>query len=567
MLLNSLSCILIFVASLLLALPLGTYMSKVFSGDKNLLDFLKPFERFIFKTCSINPLQEMNWKQYLIAMAVINSVWLVYGFIILMAQGKLFLNPAGNPSMEWSLAFNSAISFITSTNLQHYSGESGATYFSQLFVFMFLQFVSAATSLAVGVAVVRGLVSKTSTSLGNFYSDFLLSLTRILVPISIVVALLFMFIGVPMTMQGPQHITSLQGDSITIAMGPVAAFLPIKELGANGGGFFGANDAHPFENPNFFSFIIHSIIVFLLPMAFLFFIGYYLKEKKLAWMLFTVMTMGLLFVTIPIIHEEIKGNPMVTKMGVNNTGNMEGKEVRYGSFFTGFYAGENTSIPAGTMVGVHDSFAPLSGFFMLFAMNVDAFFGGLGTGWINMFVFLIITVFIGGLMIGRTAEIFGKKIGIKEVQITASVTVLLSLIPFALAALACFVFVNYPGGNDSLQWLSNKGSHGFTTMLYEYISATAGNGSEFSGIGNNTVFWNLTTCIAMLAGRFIPIAGAVWIAGLLIEKQYIPPSHGTLKTNNSTFGLFLISVIFILNILSLLPSMMLGPLAEHFLIK
>src|ERR1035438_10413807 len=534
MVLNSLSCLLIFVVSLLLALPLGAYMSKVYSGDKNLLDFLKPFEKFIFKVCRINPMQEMNWKQYLIAMAVINSVWLIYGFIMLMAQGKLFINPAGNPSMEWSLAINSAISFITATDLQHYSGESGATYFSQLFVFMFLQFVSAATSLAVGVAVVRGLVSKTSISLGNFYNDFLLSLTRILVPLSIIVALLFLFSGVPMTFNGPQHITSLQGDSVTIATGPVAAFLPIKELGANGGGFFGANDAHPFENPNFFSFIIHSIIVFLLPMAFVFFIGYYLKEKKFAWMLFTVMTLGLLFVTIPIIHEEINGNPKITQMGINNTGNMEGKEVRYGSFFTAFYAGENTSIPAGTMVGVHDSFAPLSGLFMMLAMNIDAFFGGLGTGWINMFIFLIITVFIGGLMIGRTAEIFGKKIGIKEIQIIVGITVLLFLVSYALAAIACFVHVNYSGGNDSLQWLSNKGPHGFTTMLYEYITSAAGNGSEFSGLGNNTIFWNLTTCVAMLVGRFIPTIGAIWIAGLLIEKQYIPPSSGTLKIENLT---------------------------------
>ena len=542
-------------------------MSKVYSSDKNLFDFLKPFERFIFKVCRINPMQEMNWKQYLIAMAMINSVWLIYGFIMLMVQGKLFMNPAGNPSMEWSLAINSAISFVTGTDLQHYSGESGATYFSQLFVFMFLQFVSAATSLAVGVAVVRGLVSKTSTSLGNFYNDFLLSLTRILVPLSIIVALLFLCSGVPMTFNGPQHITSLQGDSITIATGPVAAFLPIKELGANGGGFFGANDAHPFENPNFFSFIIHSIIVFLLPIAFVFFIGYYLNAKKFARMLFAVMTLGIILVTVPIIREEVKGNLKIIQMGINNNGNMEGKEVRYGAFYSGFYAGENCSIPAGTMVGVHDSFMPVSGLFMMLAMNVDAFFGGLGTGWINMFIFLIITVFIGGLMIGRTAEIFGKKIGIKEIQIIVGITVLLFLVSYALAAIACFVHVNYSGGNDSLQWLSNKGPHGFTTMLYEYITSAAGNGSEFSGLGNNTIFWNLTTCVAMLVGRFIPIIGAIWIAGLLIEKQYIPPSSGTLKIENLTFGLFLFAVILGLNCLSMFTSFMLGPLSEHYLLK
>ncbi len=559
MFLNTLGCLLIFTFSVLLAWPLGAYMSKVYRGDKSMLDFLKPFEAFIFKVCRIDPLKEMNWKQYLVAMAVINSVWLVYGFIILTIQGSLFLNPAGNPSMEWSLALNSAISFLTSTNLQHYSGESGATYLSQLCVFMFLHFVSAATSLAVAVAVVRGLVAKTSSSLGNFYSDFVHSITRILLPLSLIAAVLFICSGVPMTFNVPQHITTLQGDSVTVATGPVAAFLPIKELGSNGGGFFGANDAHPFENPNFFSFIIHCIIVFLLPMAFIFFIGYNLKAKKFALMIFAVMTLGFLLVTIPIIQQEVKGNPKIAHMGINNTGNMEGKEVRYGTFYSGFYAGENTSIPAGTMVGVHDSFMPLSGLFMLFGMYVDAFFGGLGTGWINMFIILIITLFIGGLMIGRTAEILGKKIGIKEIQITVGIAVSLSLVPFILTATACYTYIHYPGGNDSLQWLSNKGAHGFTTMLYEYISSTAGNGSEFSGLGNNTAFWNLTTSIAMLTGRFIPIIGAIWIAGLLIKKTYIPPSYGTLKSENITFALFLFAVIIALNVLSLFPSLMLGP--------
>ena len=365
MFLNSISCILIFIVSVLLTLPLGAYMKIVFSGDKNFFDFLKPLEKFIFKFCRINPAKEMNWKQYIIALVIINSVWLIYGFVMLMIQGNLFLNPANNPSMEWSMAINSAISFITGTDLQHYSGEANTTYFSQLGVFMFLQFVCAATSLSAGVAVVRGLAAKTTASLGNFYNDFVLSLTRILLPLCIITAIVFICTGVPMTFQEPQHISSLQGDSITVATGPVAAFLPIKELGSNGGGFFSANDAHPFENPGFFSFIIHCIIVLLLPMAFIFFMGYYLNAKKFARMIFTVMTLGLIIVTIPIILEEVKGNPKITKMGINNTGNMEGKEVRYGPFYSGYYAGENCSTAAGTMVGVHDSFMPLSGFFML----------------------------------------------------------------------------------------------------------------------------------------------------------------------------------------------------------
>ncbi len=542
-------------------------MNTVYTDRKSLLGFLKPFENFIFKICRIDPLEQMNWKQYLIALAVINGVWFVCGFLILIFQGNLFLNPADNPSMEWSLAMNSVISFLTSTNLQHYSGESGATYLSQLSVFMFLQFVSAATSLCVGVAVVRGLVTKTRVSLGNFYSDFVRSLTRILLPLCIITAVFFVLSGVPMTLKGPQHFVSIQGDSITVATGPVAAFLPIKELGSNGGGFFGTNDAHPFENPSFFTFILHSVIVFLLPMAFVFFIGYHLKAKMFARMLFGVMTLGFILFTIPIIQQEVKGNPKVAAMGINAKGNMEGKEVRFGAFYSAFYCGENVAIPAGTIVGFHDSFMPLSGAYMLLSMNIDAFFGGLGSGWINMFIFLIISLFISSLMIGRTPEIFGKKISIREMQVTVGVVVLQSLVPLVLASIACFTYVYYKGGNDALQWLSNKGPHGFTTMLYEYISSAAGNGSGFEGLGDNTVFWNLTTSLAMLTGRFIPIIGALWVAGLLIQKTYTPRSTGTIRVEEATFGIFLFAIIIILNVLSLFPALMIGPISDNFIMK
>ncbi len=564
---NTLVCVFIFAVSLLLALPLGKYMNKVYRGRKSFLDFLKPVENFIYKICRINPLEQMNWKQYFVAMAAMNIVWLVFGFVILILQGSLFLNPAGNPSMEWSLAFNSAVSFLTSTNLQHYSGESGATYLSQVGVFMFLQFVSAATSLSVGVAVVRGLAAKTRTSLGNFYRDFVRSLTRILLPLCIIAAILFMVSGVPMTFDGPHQITTLQRDSVTVAKGPVAAFLPIKELGSNGGGFFGANDAHPFENPNFFTFILHSVIVFLLPMAFIFFIGHYIRAKRFSRMIFGVMTCGFLLFTIPVIQQEVKGNGNVVAMGINAKGNMEGKEARFGAYYSAFYCGENIAIPAGTLVGFHDSFMPLSGACMLMAMNIDAFFGGLGTGWINMFIFLIVSLFISSLMIGRTPEIFGKKIGIKEIQITVGVTVMASLIPLVLAAIACYTYLHFAGENNSLQWLSNTGPHGFTTMFYEYISSVAGNGSGFESLGDNTVFWNLTTSIAMLTGRFVPILGAVWIAGLLIQKVYTPRTTGTIKIQGITFGAFLFFVIIILNVLSLLPALVLGPVSDSFLVK
>lgn len=563
---NSIGCILIFGIAVLLAVPLGRYLSKVYKGEKTSLDFWDPVERFIYRCCRINSKAGMNWKQYLSAIFVINSVWLVWGFVILMFQGKLFLNPAGNPSMEWSLAVNSAVSFLTSANLQHYSGETGATYLSQLAVFMFLQFVSAATSLSAGIAVVRGLTKNTLSDLGNFYTDFIRSLTRVLLPLSFIVAILFMVRGMPMTFAGPHTITGLQGDTIHVARGPVAGMIPIKELGSNGGGFFGANDAHPFENPDFFTFIVHTIIVLLLPIAFVFCIGHYLDARRFTRVIFAVMTAGFLLVAIPIISQEVKGNPALSAMGIDNSaGNLEGKEIRYGSFYSAYYSGVNMVVPAGTTTGVHDSYLPLSGVFMLVGMQIDAFYGGLGTGWINMFIYLIVAVFIATLMIGRTPELFGRKIGIREMQIAVAVSVALALVPMLLAAVASFVYIHYPGGNHQLGWLSNTGPHGFTTMLYEYVSSVAGNGSDFAGLGNNTVFWNISTAVAMLCGRFIPIIGAIMLAGLLQEKKYTPPSRGSLSVDTATFGTFLFLMIIILNALSFLPVLMLGPISEHFI--
>ena len=565
MLYNLLGAGTIFVIAIFLALPLGRYLSRVYKEEKTFLDCWEPVESFIYRVCRINSKAAMNWKQYLTALFIINGIWLVWGFVILIFQGKLFLNPAANPSMEWSLAFNSAVSFVTSTNLQHYSGETGATYLSQLAVFMFLQFTSAATSLAAGMAVVRALAKKTTSSLGNFYKDFVRSLTRVLLPLSLIAAVLFMLHGMPMTFYGPHTITGLQGDTIHIARGPVAAMIPIKELGSNGGGFFGANDAHPFENPDFFTFLLHTVLVLLLPMAFVVCIGHYLDARRFSKMIFAVMTAGFLLITIPMVIQETKGNPALASMGIDNcSGNMEGKEVRYGSFYSAFYSGVNMAIPAGTTTGVHDSYLPSSGIWMLVGMQVDAFYGGLGTGWINMFLYLIVALFIATLMIGRTPEIFGKKIEVREMQLAVGVSVALVLVPMVLAALASYIYIHYPGGNDQLGWLSNKGAHGFTTMFYEYVSSVSGNGSNFAGLGNNTVFWNLSTAAAMLCGRFIPIAGAVVIAGLLQQKKFSPPSAGSLAVTATTFGVFLLLVILLLNALSFLPVFMLGPLSEHF---
>eukprot|EP01037_Dinobryon_pediforme_P011315 gene11315-11402_t len=568
MLTDSLGFVLIFLVTLLLAVPTGKYMSRVYKNEKSPLDFLKPFEKWLLKLCGVKPETSMNWRQYLAALLTIQVVWVIPAFIVLLLQGKLFLNPAHVPGMEWSLAINSAVSFLTSTNLQHYSGESGASFLSQIGVFTFLQFVSAATSLAAGVAVVRGLTADAGNGLGNFFNDFLLSCTRVLLPLSIITALLFMLGGMPMNFKAPRKMITLQQDTTMVARGPVAAMVPIKELGSNGGGFYGANDAHPFENPTFKTFILHFVIVMLLPMAFVFFIGYYLDRKKFAWVIFGVMTAGLLMLVVPIVKEEANGNPELTAIGIKPTeGNMEGKEIRFGTNYSALYCAVNVAIPAGTVASVHDSYMPLSSVAMLVGMQVDAFFGGLGTGWLNMFIYLIIAVFIGTLMIGRSPELFGKKISTKEMQLAVTVSVAQIFVPVALAAIACYVYVNKAGGGDSLGWLSNKGPHGFTTMLYEYVSSVAGNGSNFGGLGNNTPFWNLTTSLAMLCGRFIPIAGCMMIVGLMKQKTFIPDSAGTLRTDSVTFGAFLFAIIIILSVLSLFVILMAGPVNEYFINK
>jgi len=558
--------ILIFAMALVLAIPVSALMKKTYAGERNFLDFMLPFENFIYRMCRINPVKEMNGKQYLVTLMVIQVFWFVIGFMVLLLQGLLFLNPAHVSGMEWTLALNSTISFLTSTNLQHYSGEAQATYLSQMLVFMFLQFVSAATSLCAGVGIVRGLSSGSSKSLGNFYADFVRSCTRILLPLCVLTAVIFVFSGMPMTFNGPKDVVTLQGDTAHVALGPVAAMIPIKELGSNGGGFYGANCAHPFENPDFFTFILHIILVMLLPVAFVFFIGRYLGQKRFSRMLLVVMIAGFLLSALPIIHSEVAGNPQMAAMGVSQpSGNMEGKEVRFGGFYSAFYSGVNMVIPAGTVTGMHDSYMPLSSLGMLIGMQVDAFFGGLGTGWINMFIFLVIAVFIGSQMIGRTPELMGRKISLKDIQIVLVLSILSLSVPLILTAISTFVYSHAQTGSPTLAWLSNTGPHGFTTMLYEYVSCMAGNGSEFSGLGNNTPYWNLTTCIPMLMGRYLPIIGAFMIIGSYRMRIYTPPSSGVLKVDSYTFGAFLFSLIVILSVLSMFVVFMLGPISEALL--
>lgn len=556
-----LGIVFMFGLTLLLAIPFGRYIAKVYLGEKSLLDFMAPVENLFYRISGINASREMTWKESMVAMLTINMVWFPFAMFILMAQGWLPFNPDGNPSMTADLAFNTAISFMVNCNLQHYAGETGVTYLSQLVGLMFLQFVSAATGLAAAAILFNALKERTTDKLGNFYNYFIKSLTRILLPLSIVVAIIFLFNGMPMTLEGKDTITSIQGDTVQISTGPVAAFVPIKHIGTNGGGFFGTNSAHPFENPNYLTNIVQQVAQLIIPMAMVFALGFFLKKRKFSWMVFGVMTIGFLSLVIPNIVMEQQGNPQIAQMGVDmSSGAMEGKEVRFGAAASAYWSILTTVISTGSVNSMHDSFMPLSGMNQMLAMMVNGFYGGVGVGMLNFFVFVIIAVFISGLMVGRTPELFGKKVEAREVKIAVIVTLMSALLIKGGTAIAAYLFTADP----SLPWLNNPGFHGFSEMLYEFTSANANNGSGFEGLGDNNPFWNISTGIVLILGRFIPIIGPIAIAGILANKKYIPESAGTLRTDNVTFGIMIFAVIFILTALSYFPALALGPIAEFF---
>ncbi len=563
----------IFLLSILVAIPFGKYIAKVFTGDKTLLDpIFNPIEKFIFKLSGINATEEMNWKQHLKALLSVNVVWFFLCFFILLFQGSLFLNPDNNPNMSPDLAFNTAISFLVNCNLQHYSGETGLSYLSQM-VLMFLQFVSAAVGIAAAAMVFNAMKERTTDKLGNFYNYFIKSCTRILLPLSVFVAILLVFSGTPMTFEGKDNITTLQGDSVSVSRGPAAAFIAIKHIGTNGGGFFGANSTHPFENPSYFSNAVELWAQLLIPFAMIFALGFYLKRRKLSYVVFGVMTIGFLLLVIPTVISELNGNPAITKMGISqSTGAMEGKEVRFGPAISGFWSIATTVISTGSVNSMHDSAMPVSGAMQLLAMMVNAFYGGCGVGWLNFYIFIILAVFISGLMVGRTPEFLGKKIEAREVKIAAFIAIHHPLLILSGTALASYFAANdtamgYWFSGNATGWLNNQGHHGFTEMLYEFTSSAANNGSGFEGLGDNNPFWNITTGIVLLLSRFLPIIGPVAIAGLLAHKKFIPESAGTLKTDTTIFGVMVFAVIAIIAALSFFPALALGPLAEYFTLK
>lgn len=545
-----------------LAYPLGIYIYKVFKEGKNPFKFFSLIENTIFRLSGINPEDSYNWKENIIAMLRLNVVFFLWGIVILMLQGNIsLLNPANIPGMEATLAFNTSSSFTTNTNLQHYSGETGLSYFSQMAVICYLQFVTAATGIAVLVLLFNGLKQKSSEKIGNFYTYFVKSCTRILLPVAFIIAVVLMINGVPATFDGIQTVQTLEGKTVQVATGPVAPIVSIKQLGTNGGGFFGPNSTHPLENANFLTNAVENFAILIIPVALVFAFGFYMDKKKLSVIFFAVMTIIFLTFTATTIYLESQGTPELAKLGIEQPmGSMEGKEVRLGSELSALWGISTTSTSNGSVNAMHDSVTPLTGGILMLDMFINAIYGGAGVGFINFFLFVVIAVFIGGLMVGRTPEFLGKKIEIREVKIAALIILLHPFLILIGTAISSYIVAQTP----EIGWLNNPGFHGFSEMLYEFTSSAANNGSGFEGLGDNTPFWNISTGVVMLLARFLPIIGPLAIAGFLANKKTIPSSEGSLKEDSLAFGIILTGVIFIIAALSFFPALTLGPIAEFF---
>nr|WP_300004157.1 potassium-transporting ATPase subunit KdpA [Tissierella sp.] len=563
-----LQTIIILAIFFVIIIPTGKYLYHIAEGKPTFADgFFNPIDNFIFRLGHIDK-EEMNWKQYAVAILITNAVMVMIGYFILRIQSIPILNPNRIAGMEPSLSFNTIISFMTNTNLQHYSGESGLTYFSQMTVIIFMMFTSAATGYSAAMAFIIGLAGKRK-SLGNFYVNIVRITTRVLVPLSLVIGIILVSQGVPQNLSKNITLLTIEGKYQDIAMGPVAALESIKHLGTNGGGFFGANSSTPFENPNIITNMIEMLSMMLLPGACVIAFGHMVSRprknnKKKNSLIGSeakpiIAVMSLIFIIGILIsfRSEVAGNPVLENVGLSQSmGNMEGKETRFGIAQSTLFTTVTTAFTTGSVNNMHDTLTPLGGSVPLMNMMLNVVFGGKGVGLMNMILYAILSVFICGLMIGRTPEYLGKKIEGKEMKLTALGIIVHPLLILAFTALA----VSVPAG---LAGITNPGHHGLTQVLYEYASSAANNGSGFEGLADNKLFWNVTTGLVMFFGRYLSIVIQLAIAGSLMMKTTANESFGTLKTDTSTFSIFLFMVVMIIAALTFFPVMVLGPIAEH----
>jgi potassium-transporting ATPase potassium-binding subunit len=551
----------IFILLFVIAIPLGKYLCFVFSREKTKLDrFFLPFEKVIYRMSGIKNLEETSWKKYTFSLIFVNAALIGISYLILRLQLFLPLNPAKIGNMEQALTFNTVISFMTNTNLQDYSGETGLSILSQMIFVTMMMFTSAATGLAVAIAIIRALAQKGKV-VGNFYQDFVRANVRVLLPLSIIVTILLVALGVPQTLDASTIITTLEGKAQTLVLGPVAALESIKHIGTNGGGFFGVNSAHPFENPNVLSNIIEILSMMALPAALPFTYGLMVRNRKQGRILFgTVFIILIVMLGVQYVAEQA-GNPALNKLGYSATqGSMEGKEVRFGIPMTSLFTTVTTAFTTGSVNNMHDTLTPIGGMVPLSLMMLNNIFGGKGLGFVNILMYAMLAVFLAGLMVGRTPEFLGRKIEPREMKLIVIALLfhpLLILVPSAIAFLT-------PLGYDAI---SNPGFHGISQVVYQYTTSAANNGSGFEGLGDNTPFWNISAGIVMILGRYISMIAMFAVASSLMKKQPVPESIGTFRTDNTTFGVILAGTILIIGALTFFPVLVLGPIAEFLSIR
>ncbi|RJP83457.1 potassium-transporting ATPase subunit KdpA [Streptococcus pseudopneumoniae] len=576
-----LQIIFVLVLACIIILPTGKYLYHIASQQKTFADpIMDPIDRWIYKLLDVDK-KGMTWKEYAVALILTNAVMALVAYVILRTQDFFFLNPTRVGSLESSLSFNTVISFITNSNLQNYAGERDLSFFSQMVVITFMMFTSAASGYAAAMAFIRG-VSGKYQDMGNFYVDFVRVITRVLLPFSIIGSLLLISQGVPQTLSKELYATTLEGNLQGLIMGPVASLEIIKHLGTNGGGFFAANSATPFENPNVITNIIEMLSMMLLPGSMVVVFGHMVSSRKKEDHPFesvqkvsykstksTFIKLGgqarpllivmlfLFFVGLSIIvWSESRGNPVLHQLGLNQSmGSMEGKEVRFGIPMSGLFTEITTAFTTGSVNNMHDTLTPLSGGVAMINMMLNVIFGGKGVGIMNMMLYVLLTVFICGLMIGRAPVYLGKKIEGKEMTLIALAIMVHPMIILGFSAVA----VSLPAGFNSV---TNPGFHSLSQVIYQFTSASANNGSGFEGLKDNTLFWNISTGLAMFFGRYVTLILQLSIAGSLMTKQHVNDSLGSLKTDTGTFAIILGVIVLIISALTFLPVLVLGPLAE-----
>jgi K+-transporting ATPase ATPase A chain len=569
-----LQIVIFFLILLALTKPTGTYLAYVFEGKATWLGWL---ERPLYKVLGVQPDEDQNWKQYAFSLLSFSGVSMLLTYLLLRFQGSLPLNPQGfgGEQMTPHLAFNTAVSFMTNTNWQSYSPEATLSYFSNMVSLAFHNWASAAVGLGVAVAFVRGLARKSASGIGSFWSDVVRGTLYVFLPLCLAGALVYVAGGVPQTFDAPKTITTLEGASQTIALGPVASQEIIKQLGTNGGGFFNANSSHPFENPNPWTDLFTKLLIFLIPAGLTYMFGRMVGNVRQGWTVFAAMSFLFLAGALIGTVAEQSGNPAFTQYGVQ-IANMEGKEMRFGIAGSTLFASITTGASCGAVNAMHNSFTPIGGMVPLFnILTGEVIFGGVGAGLYGMLLFVILAVFIAGLMVGRTPEYLGKKIGKFEVQMAMIAVLAMAFSILGMSAIGSVLELPKDGSMAALNTLgetvygpmtgnlNNPGPRGFTEMLYAFASATGNNGSAFAGLTANTPIFNVLLGLAMLIGRFFVIIPVLAIAGHMAGKKIAPASAGTFPTDSVTFSLLLVGVVLIVGALTFFPALALGPIVEH----